>query len=154
MLSPTTGSTTQQDRAMVHTLLSGQNRQQAGRTTEGRGIELQKVLCTLTFLLSVFFCSILFIVVTCSVNACVTDLNEAFGKNTEQTAPRIGSTRNATFSCQIRDNSVFYETGGNPRVSSSKLASANVCSSWMLAYGDGMRSVSSQTAFMSEYHSG
>lgn len=35
---------------------------------------------------------------------------------TEQTAACIGSIRNTTFHSKIRDDSVFYRTGGNPRL--------------------------------------
>ena len=39
---------------------------------------------------------------------------EQIYRNTEQIAPHIGLIRDATFSCQIKDDSVFYRTGGNP----------------------------------------
>ena len=35
--------------------------------------------------------------------------------NTEQTVSRIGLIRDATFTCQIKDDSIFYGTGGNPK---------------------------------------
>lgn len=58
-----------------------------------------------------------------SVNACVTYLNEAFWKHTEQTAFHIGSIRNVTFHCQIKDDCIFYGTGGNPNCTIAGLAS-------------------------------
>lgn len=33
---------------------------------------------------------------------------------TEQTRSSIGSVRNVAFHCQVRDQSVFYGTSGNP----------------------------------------
>lgn len=44
-----------------------------------------------------------------SVNACVTNLDGAFGNIRNNTE----TIRKATFRFQIRDNSLFYGTGGN-----------------------------------------
>ena len=44
----------------------------------------------------------------------------------EQIASRIGSIRDATFNCQIKDDSVFYDTGGNPTLGTTRNPS-NAC---------------------------
>ena len=59
-----------------------------------------------------FWSLLLDLVLMCVWQTCVLDI---YG-NTEQIASRIGSIRDATFNCQIKDDSVFYGTGGNPRL--------------------------------------
>merc|ERR1712035_263122 len=63
-----------------------------------------------------FLCFILLVIVRFSVDVCdrcVLDIYE----NTEQIASCIGSIWDAAFNCQLKDDSIFYGTVGNPSYS-------------------------------------